>query len=269
MEPPKQRSAAPAEKVTWRLLRPRTRCDSSGLGNAGGCPLTPKFQPRERNLLLLPCCHSFSRSEPATIIPRSQSRRENVYTPRMAVILATLLVAVPVSGQPPIRSFERYRVTLQGGGLGVDVDETVLISVILDDGEGERWIAERLRRDYNWCADRTNSRCSPGERVIHDWIDGDACPELKTSLRKLSQIAVVGFAPPERSSPGTVTETPLLTVSGTPDRMAGLGAHLTLAGFTGPVVDWWSRSERSLATCWSTKSLAIGGQELEAQLSFK
>jgi hypothetical protein len=192
-----------------------------------------------------------------------------VYTSRMAVTLATLLVAVPVSGQLPIRPFERYRVTLQGGGLGVNVDETVLISVILDDGKEERWIAERLRRDYNWCADRTNSRCSPGERVIHDWIDGDACPELKTAFRRLSQIAIVGFAPPERSSPSTVTETPLLTVSGMPDRMAGFGAHLTLAGFTGPVVDWWSRSERSLATCWSTKSLAIGGKELDAQLPFK
>ncbi len=35
VEPPKQRSAAPAEAVTFRFLCPRTRCVSSGLGHAG------------------------------------------------------------------------------------------------------------------------------------------------------------------------------------------------------------------------------------------
>lgn len=37
---PKQRSAAPADAMASGLLRPRTRCDSSGLGHLGERPLT-------------------------------------------------------------------------------------------------------------------------------------------------------------------------------------------------------------------------------------
>lgn len=183
-----------------------------------------------------------------------------------AVVVSLLAVAPPAVGQTTPYALERYRVTLKGGGLGIDVDETVIVSLVVNDGKRERWIAERLKRDHHWCAKQVRGQCSPTNAVIHDWIDGNACPALTAAFVDLGQITVTGFAPPARSGAIMITDTPLLTVSGAPDGMAGYGAHLSLAGFTGPVVDWWSRSERMLAACWTTTTLTSNGRQLDAQL---
>ncbi|WP_267387866.1 hypothetical protein [Sphingomonas sp. GC_Shp_3] len=184
---------------------------------------------------------------------------------RAGAFIALFAVTAPAFGQTTPYPLERYRVTLKGGGLGVDIDETVIVSIVVHDGKRERWIAERRRRDHNWCASQVNGQCSAGDKTVHDWIDGNSCPALTAALEDLARLKVGGFAPPARSGSIMITDTPLLTVSGTPDGMTGYGAHMALAGFTGPVVDWWSRSERSLAQCWTPNRLTSNGRQLDAQ----
>ena len=185
---------------------------------------------------------------------------------RTAIFIALLAFALPALGQTTPYAFERYRVTLKGGGLGIDVDEIVIVSVLINDGPQERWIAERLWRDHNWCGKQINKKCLPSDNLVHDWIDGNSCPALYAAFVDLAQLKLTGFAPPARSGVIVVSDTPLLTVIGTPDRMAGYGSRLSLAGFTGPVVDWWSRSERQLTSCWTDIAPMSHGRRLDAKL---
>ena len=101
---------------------------------------------------------------------------------RAATFIALLVIAAPALGQTTPYALERYRVTLKGGGLGLDVDETVIVSIVINGGPRERWIAERLRRDHNWCGKQINGQCSPSDKVVHDWKD------MKGVLKNLSAI---------------------------------------------------------------------------------
>jgi hypothetical protein len=188
-----------------------------------------------------------------------------MYMIRTAKFVILLAAATPGLAQPQPFAIERYRVTQQGGGLGVDVDETMVVSVVIEGGR-KRWIAERRRHDRDRCGGRTDRRCAQTDRTVHDWIDGDACPKLTAAFVDLARLRLSGFAPPWRSGVDTVSDTPLVTVSGTPDRMSGLGARLSLAAFTGPVVEWWTRSERLLAPCWTTRPPMSNGRPLGARL---
>lgn len=189
-----------------------------------------------------------------------------MWSPFKTILIASLLAAPAFSEQSPF-AVERYRVTLEGGGLGVEVDDVIIVSAQMNSGGEDRWIAERLRRDRSFCIKKIGGRCVSGETAVHTWIDGRTCPALTAVFDDLAQVEVSGFAPPARSARAEVTDTPMLTVSGTPDRMRADGARLSLAGFDGPVVDWWSRSQGPLAACWSARIPTSNGQPFEPRLS--
>ena len=174
-------------------------------------------------------------------------------------------LASPVYGQRVSFPFERYRITLEGGGLGFFVDETVIVSVIgLNDGS-QRWIAEKSRRDRDACFARTKEQCRSTDMLDHRWIDGDKCPALLSVFENLSQLQPLGFARPTRSKRDFVTDSTMLTVSGQPDSTSSY-ARMSLSEQAGPLADWWARSERRLASCWTATKLESNGQPIEPLL---
>jgi hypothetical protein len=180
------------------------------------------------------------------------------------IVVALLVIGSPVFGQSGRYALERYRVTKKGGGLGLglDLNQTVIVSVVMKAGVGGTcWIAERLLRDQHWCGGAVDGRCASENKVVHDWIDGDSCPELEAAFEDLAHSELSGFAPPDRPDVPMMTNTPRVSVSGPPDHIGGYGARLTLSGLAGPVVDWWSRSDELLAHCW-TSALKISGEPL-------
>lgn len=181
----------------------------------------------------------------------------------IAIALAASASASPGLSQERPIALERYRITLKGGGLGVDVDQTVVVSVMMN--EQQHWVAEQVRRNHNWCGEKENGFCVSTDKFVHTWVDGLSCPALTTSLQELSQVKITGFAPPVRTKYDWVSETPLLTVSGTPDAVIGYGTKLSLAAQSGPIVDWWSKSEQQLNRCWSN-TLIINGKQLESSI---
>lgn len=183
-----------------------------------------------------------------------------------ALVVALLVIGSPAFGQSGPYALERYRVTKKGGGLGLDLDQTVIVSVVMNAGVGRtRWIAERLRRDQHWCGGAVDGRCASENRAVHDWIDGDSCPALEAAFEDLAHIKLTAFAPPARSAVPMMTDTPRVSVSGPPDHMGGYGDRLTLSGLAGPVVNWWSRSDELLAHCW-VSALKISGEPLPPKL---
>jgi hypothetical protein len=186
---------------------------------------------------------------------------------QIAIVIAFAASASPsISQERPI-ALERYRITLKGGGLGIDVDQTVVVSIMRND-ERQHWVAEQVKRNRNWCGDKENGRCVSTDKFLHAWLDGSSCPALSAALQELTQIKLAGFAPPARSKFDWISETPLLTVSGTPDQLTGDGTKLSLSALTGPTVDWWARSEHQLSRCWSD-TLIINGQQLESSIDRK
>lgn len=175
--------------------------------------------------------------------------------------IALLIAASPSTAQPgqqPDRSMEVYRVTRTGGGLGIWIDEKVIISVFGTPGK-PHWIAERTENDKNWCgANSASAGCSATNRSVHDWIDGDSCPALVQSLRDLANLPIGGFASPEETDRTTVTDTPFTEVTGSPARATGWGATLKLGASSGPIVDWWTQTEQQLKPCWKDHPVKAG-----------
>ena len=168
---------------------------------------------------------------------------------------ALALIAVAASIPAPARGQEvsaTYRVVHRGGGLGVTIDETVAFSV---SAQHPQWVAERTRRDSNWCGRRLPDKaCISTVTAAHEWIDGERCPELLRSLRALAAIRPQGFVDPEHMYLTMVSDTPLLEVTGPSPSAAGNGASLKVAAYSGPFVDWWRDTQASLKGCWSNRN---------------
>jgi hypothetical protein len=149
---------------------------------------------------------------------------------------------------------ENYRVDEHGGGLGVVLDQTVIFVALAD----KRWIAERTRRDRNWCMKRpAGGTCEPGDVRSHDWIDSAACPQIVDILRDLSAITPPLFASPDVASYWILSDSSLLTITGRPQSGApfpGVGGEerLSVSQYGGPYRDWCSRSEKALGGCWKS-----------------
>jgi hypothetical protein len=182
----------------------------------------------------------------------------------MRLVVSTIALSIAASpstviaGQQPERSVEVYRVTRSGGGLGIWIDEKIIISVSNTPGK-PHWIAERTKSDKGWCGAKSPSGgCSAINRSVHDWIDGDSCPALVQSLWELAKLPIGGFASPEETDRTTVTDTPFTEVTASPARATGWGATLKLGAFSGPIVDWWTQTELQLKPCWKDHPAKAG-----------
>lgn len=163
-----------------------------------------------------------------------------------------LFLASPSHAQDVARG-EVYRITEQGGGLGVFIDQTVTVS-----RTGDHWAAERTREESNWCGARVGTgqgSCRAANTKTHDRIDGSKCPQLADALRSLSAIPLPRFAAPDGFELWTVSDTSLLTVEGwaarsTPAASGPWQTHLSISEYTGPFRAWWSATEKALTPCW-------------------
>lgn len=179
---------------------------------------------------------------------------------RRHIFIAVLFMDVLPSSawaQDQGRFWQGYQVTRQGGGLGIEIDEVVKFS-FSGSPENRHWIAERTKRDSNWCGRRESGKCRATTNSVHEWIDGARCPELRQALTELATIKFGGFAPPDGIVPTMVSDTPFTEVTGYPAAEAGVGPRLKLGAFEGPIVDWWDRSETRLQHCWTGKPVGNG-----------
>ena len=169
---------------------------------------------------------------------------------------AALLLPVVAIGATPREQqvphghrVERFRLTQTGGGLGVDVQETVTFS----GGAGTNgWPVERRRTDSNWCGRKENGACAATKISVHQWTSANDCPALKDVMSQLpnAQSAALAVQRELARKHGVfmVTDTPLLTLETLPK---GRIRSTKQSEWIGPLVDWWSRGEQSLKACWT------------------
>lgn len=170
-----------------------------------------------------------------------------------SLLLCATMLAQPALAQWTVRPVEIYKVTRLGGGLGIHTDETVIFFV-QSEATGAHWTAKRNKTERNWCGARAaDGGCSETVSRVEDNIDGASCPELLKVLEALSRVPVSGFAPPQLSALrfSTVTDTPFVEVTGIPALINGDGPQLKVGGSSGPIVDWWTESTKSLSPRWA------------------
>jgi len=148
---------------------------------------------------------------------------------------------------------EVYRVTEKGGGLGLNVDQTVIFWAKRRPSSKLFWIAERNRRLDNVCGNRDAGKgCVATSEVKHDWASGKTCPSLIFALNDLEKVPVPAFTPPDERHVVAVADGVFVQVTGTTDGRAGSVARVAYGAYDGPIVAWWRDAERNLKDCWIT-----------------
>ena len=101
-------------------------------------------------------------------------------------VLSVLMAGAPAkAGGGWDEVYPIYRITEEGGGLGIFVDSVIVVTR----PEDGRWVGERWRRDD--VLGKT--------KRVHDWIDSRACPWLLEVLASLSTLPKNGVLPPDRA----------------------------------------------------------------------
>ncbi len=176
-----------------------------------------------------------------------------------------LLLMLVAAGQDARMLNPEYSVTNVGGGLGVLVDEKVIIGRVPQGTGSPRWVAERIRRDRNWCgAKDANGKCATAETQVHDWIDGARCKALATAVTALWSLPPVRFVPPGDRM--FVSDSATVTVQGNTTQ-AGYGTPLSISQEAGDYARWGHTASNGLKPCWQASAPLVEGQPLAARLS--
>ncbi len=182
----------------------------------------------------------------------------------MAALCAATAQAGPASPASPA-FVERYRLEQHGGGLGVEVDESVVFLVREVPDKGPQWVVERQRRDRNWCGRKSaDGQCVATDVTVHDWASSSArtCAFL--------YVYMAGFADFRQTArdqpPVIVTDSPLITLAFAPSAAAGKPPPV-LSEYVGPLALWWREMENGLKPCWTTTPPVIDGVTLETRLA--
>jgi hypothetical protein len=169
---------------------------------------------------------------------------------------AVLALSFAAAGTPSAAALARqalhppaqFKLTQDGGGLGVYVKETVTFSFVRP---GRFWSVERRRTDSNWCGRKDGDRCSETRTSVHDWVTGRDCPVLARIMKELPQAQeadrVINRRQGREHKVIAVNDTPLLTLEA---RATGTGKAASQSEWVGPLVDWWESAEQRLKPCW-------------------
>jgi hypothetical protein len=161
-----------------------------------------------------------------------------------------MIVSFPTVGAAPNRQqtssrdhrTEKFQLTQSGGGLGFDLQETVVFS----HSRGDDWFLERHKTEIN-CGLAPAATCRPIS--VHDWVTTRNCPELRQVMTALPSAQEASLAiMRERSRRHVfvqVTDTPLFSLETLPH-----GRIKPQSEWEGPLVDWWRSSEERLKPCW-------------------
>jgi hypothetical protein len=160
----------------------------------------------------------------------------------IGAFVAPLMVDAPPSYHHPK---QRFVLTENGGGLGVEVENTVVFSV-LSARRTTIWLVERNSNKSNWCGRTGNGQCIATHTSSMEWIDGSRCASLRLVLLQLEKVRTEERA----SAHPWVSDTPLVSFL-TFDQ--GQLETQRLAEYVGPLVDWWQSAQQQLKPCW-TKS---------------
>lgn len=140
----------------------------------------------------------------------------------------------------------RYRLSVDGGGMGHEIDDTVLfVRIAPRDDSKPFWIVERRFKEVR-----------PGLHQpvdTHQWIDGRTCPAVAALLQEVAKlpplVLLVPDAPERSPPPFDVPRTRLAgpaVVQG--DRWAGV--EVIRSEYFGPVARWWALGQKALEGCW-------------------
>ena len=170
------------------------------------------------------------------------------------LVSAACVQAAPPPAPASALSVARYRLQQHGGGMGIQVDETIMVFFVSATSRDPQWILERQRRDRNWCGEKSaDGRCVATDIVVHDWAKSSNCPLLGLYVEGLSDFRKTG-----REHPSVlVTDTPLTTLEFLSS--TAHGDQEVLSEYAGPLVTWWRDAEQSLIPCWTTEPPAMDG----------
>jgi len=162
-----------------------------------------------------------------------------------AVVIGAFVAPSIVATQPlDHRPHEQFTLIESGGGLGVDVDNVTVFSV-LNHGQTTTWFVERNSNESNSCGRTGSGQCIPTRTSSMDWIDGRRCAPLHQVLMQLEKVRTQ-----ERGSAHPwVSDTPLLSLLMFDER--GLLETERLSEYVGPLVDWWRSAQEQLKPCWT------------------
>lgn len=162
-----------------------------------------------------------------------------------------------------MRQEPRYRISFKGGGLGIEIDEVVLLSAVATRDGHKFWVAERRLHESNWCGDRRGTSCARTETRKHDWIDERSCPALDSAVAQLPRVWLSDPASKPDYRLAIVTDTPLLTIEPSNDKH---GLRSTLVEYLGPSATWWRESEERLAACWRVQPPTVNRRPVHGEL---
>lgn len=167
-------------------------------------------------------------------------------------VLATLsvMVAGPATADPwgglPVTTI--YTIKQSGGGLGVMVDEIVVVQLAGGGSDDHAWIVERRRHDVRM-----------GKNTFrHQWIDGRICPALAGVLAGIGKLPPIRFIGPDAMAGGWRSDTPYVTLMGPPADFQ-LGEIVLRRDLAGPVSQWWWSAEKALEPCWQDSMVMFRG----------
>lgn len=181
--------------------------------------------------------------------------------------LSALSLILLIAGTPPgERTLNvQYTVTNVGGGLGTYVDETVIFGMVPGGTAGQRWAAERIRRDRSWCGKRgADGKCVATKSQVHDWLDGASCAAVAPAFATLWAIPPARFAPVRDLV--IVTDSSTVTIKGTTTQ-AGFFTDISVSQDAGDFATWWHNSSNSWKSCWQQAAPIVEGQALTPRLS--
>jgi hypothetical protein len=156
----------------------------------------------------------------------------------------------------------QYRLEQHGGGLGVLLDEDVILTEKNAPDGRERWIAERSRRDRNWCGAKSrDGKCQAIDITTHDRADSERCFGLQVTVQGFEDLRSDRVPRPRL----TVSDSLLVTLTSkwSPDVHR---AENTLSEYVGPLVSWWQRLDED-KHCWADQAPDVDGQPVRSQLT--
>lgn len=167
------------------------------------------------------------------------------------VLAAAMLGTAPAAGAaPPAPApFSLYRVTEQGGGLGLWIDDSVVVTAPWRNPS--HWQAELRASKKYWCGVKSpTGQCVETTTTRHARIDGDKCPALSAVFQRLAAMPAASFAAPDARLTVMVSDSSYVEVTGFAAPENGPGAKVTVGGYSGPIRAWWTKSQQDLEHCW-------------------
>lgn len=198
------------------------------------------------------------------IVATTKSNRNRFHLPGLLCgAILTLSGQARAEEGPRLVPIPWYVLSLEGGGLGVRVDDTIVFSSVQPNAAGKHEF---------WIVERRDARTSLGSRSsthAHQWIDGRKCPAVadvlarmpaSTALRFSSAGANVRIAPP--------SDIARLRLSAPAAGDAGHGgARVSISEYFGVFANWWGKSLGRLEACWTDQPVALGDAPVSVLLA--